>query len=70
MRLKDKIFYKSIQVNKRNKFWSMQITMKIFALNYAKLSKIIGQTSVAIEAGKKTYQKEKGVTYQNLIFLF
>ena len=53
MRFKAKIFQKSIHNNKRNKFWSMEITTKTFALKYAKLFKITGQTSVATKAGKR-----------------
>ena len=70
MRLKAKIFQKSIQVNKGNKFWPMKNTMKMFALNYAKLSKINGQTSVATEAGNKTYHKRETGNLPKLDFPF
>ena len=46
MIFKAEIFQKSIHNNKRNKFWSMVITTKMFALKYAKFSKITGQTSI------------------------
>ena len=59
MRFKAEIFQKSIQGNKGNKFWLMEITTKTFALNYAKLSKITGHSSVATKTGKKTYHKRE-----------
>ena len=39
----------------------MVITMKTFALKYAKLSKITGQISIATEAGKTLSISEKWV---------
>ena len=48
----------------------MEITTKMFALNYEKLSKITSQTSVAIEANKKTYHKREMGNLPKLNFPF
>ena len=57
MSFKTEILHKSIQNNKENKFWSMVITKKMFALKYVKHSKITNQASVATEAGKRLTTK-------------